>query len=79
MAVGGSRRSAHNSGISVRWTVCGTYVVAGALVGVAGSSTASPPVERRLRRRDRAELAALTAAILGGNSLGGGRVRPARR
>src|SRR5215472_5604326 len=58
MAVGGSRRSAHNSGISVRWTVCGTYVLSGALVGDAGFGM---------------ELAALAAALLGGNSLGGGR------
>ncbi len=36
MAVGGSRRSAHNAGISVRRTVCGTYVVSGLLCGVAG-------------------------------------------
>ena len=48
MAVGGSRRSAHNSGISVRWTVCGTYVVSGVLVGVGGFMYASRLFERRL-------------------------------
>ena len=73
MAVGGSRRSAHNAGISVRRTVCSTYVVSGLLVGLAGFmyaarlSSAGPGTGIGL------ELAALTAAILGGNSLGGGR------
>ncbi len=73
MAVGGSRRSAHNAGISVRRTVCGTYVISGLLVGLAGFmyaarlSSAGPGTGVGL------ELSALTAAILGGNSLGGGR------
>jgi ribose transport system permease protein len=73
IAVGGSRRSAHNAGISVRRTVCGTYVISGLLCGVAGFlyaarlSSAGPDTGVGL------ELGALTAAILGGNSLGGGR------
>ena len=73
MAVGGSRRSAHNSGISVRWTVCGTYVVAGALVGMAGFLYAARLSSAGADAGSGLELAALTAAILGGNSLGGGR------
>jgi ribose transport system permease protein len=73
MAVGGSRRSAHNSGISVRWTVCGTYVASGALVGVAGFMYAARLSSAGADTGFGLELAALTAAILGGNSLGGGR------
>jgi ribose transport system permease protein len=73
MAVGGSRRSAHNSGISVRWTVCGTYVVSGALVGVASFMYAARLNSAGSDAGFGMELAALTAALLGGNSLGGGR------
>jgi len=73
MAVGGSRRSAHNSGISVRWTVCGTYVIAGLLVGVASFMYAARLSSAGADAGSGLELSALTAAILGGNSLGGGR------
>ena len=73
MAVGGSRRSAHNSGISVRWTVCGTYVLSGALVGIAGFMYAARLSSAGADAGFGMELAALTAALLGGNSLGGGR------
>jgi ribose transport system permease protein len=73
MAVGGSRRSAHNSGISVRWTVCGTYVVSGALVGIASFLYAARLNSAGSDAGFGMELAALTAALLGGNSLGGGR------
>jgi ribose transport system permease protein len=73
MAVGGSRRSAHNSGISVRWTVCGTYVVSGALVGIASFMYAARLNSAGSDAGFGMELAALTAALLGGNSLGGGR------
>lgn len=73
MAVGGSRRSAHNAGIHVRWTVCLTYVVSGAFCGVSsffyaarlGNGGSYPGVGL--------EVLALTAVIVGGISLGGGR------
>jgi ribose transport system permease protein len=73
MAVGGSRRAAYNAGIPVRGTVCLTYVVSGALVGLAGTlyaarlSGAGPDTGGGL------ELTVVTAALLGGNSVGGGR------
>ncbi|HEX3066643.1 MAG TPA: SMP-30/gluconolactonase/LRE family protein, partial [Dongiaceae bacterium] len=73
LAVGGSRRSAYNSGIRVRRTVCMTYVVSGLCSGLAGFllacrlSGAGPGTGGGL------EIAALTAAVVGGNSLGGGR------
>ena len=73
MAVGGSRRAAYNAGIPVRATVCLTYVVSGVLTSLAGTlyaarlSGAGPDTGLGL------ELSAMTAALLGGNSVGGGR------
>ncbi|WP_322865956.1 ABC transporter permease [Aquicoccus sp. G2-2] len=73
LAVGGSRRSAHNAGIRVRHTVFLTYVFSGACSAVAGFliatrlSGAGPGTGQGL------EILALTAAVVGGNSLGGGR------
>ncbi len=72
-AVGGSRRSAHNAGIQVRRTVFMTYVFSGFCSSVAGFliatrlSGAGPGTGLNL------EILALTAAVVGGNSLGGGR------
>ncbi len=73
LAVGGSRRSAHNAGIRVRETVFMTYVFSGLCSGVAGFlyatrlSSAGPGTAFGL------EIQALTAAVVGGISLGGGR------
>lgn len=73
LAVGGSRRSAHNAGIRVRRTVFFSYVISGLCAGLAGFliacrlSGAGPGTGLNL------EILALTAAVVGGNSLGGGR------
>lgn len=73
LAVGGSRRSAHNAGIQVRRTVFFTYVFSGVCASLAGFliacrlSGAGPGTGNNL------EILALTAAVVGGNSLGGGR------
>ena len=73
MAVGGSRRASYNAGIPVRGTVCLSYVVSGLLAGLAGVlyaarlSGAGPDTGLGL------ELTVVTAALLGGNSVGGGR------
>ncbi len=73
VAVGGSRRSAYNAGIPVRRVVCLSYVVSGVLTGLAGVlyaarlSGAGPDTGLGL------ELTVVTAALLGGNSIGGGR------
>jgi ribose transport system permease protein len=73
LAVGGSRRSAHNAGIKVRQTVFMTYVFSGLCASLAGFliacrlSGAGPGTGLNL------EILALTAAVVGGNSLGGGR------
>jgi ribose transport system permease protein len=73
LAVGGSRRSAYNAGIRVKQTVFMTYVISGLCCGLAGFliacrlSGAGPGTGLGL------EIMALTAAVVGGNSLGGGR------
>jgi ribose transport system permease protein len=72
-AVGGSRRAAYNAGIPVRSTICLSYVVSGLFAGLAGTlyaarlSGAGPDTGLGL------ELTVVTAALLGGNSVGGGR------
>jgi ribose transport system permease protein len=72
-AVGGSRRSAHNAGINVRRTVCFTYVLSGVLTGIAGILYAARLNNAGTEAGVGLEVEALTAAVLGGNSLGGGR------
>ena len=73
LAVGGSRRSSHNVGISVRRVICATYVVSGTLAALAGVLFASRLGAAGADIGIGLEIAALTAAVLGGNSLGGGR------
>ena len=73
LATGGSRRSAHNVGISVRRTICATYVVSGTFSALAGMLFASRLGGAGADTGIGLEIAALTAAVLGGNSLGGGR------
>ena len=73
VAVGGSRRSAFNAGIKVKRTICITYVLSGTLTGLAACfyaarlSSAGTDVGKGL------EVTMLTALVLGGISLGGGR------
>jgi ribose transport system permease protein len=72
-AIGGSRRSAYNSGIAVRRTVAACYVACGGLTAVGGIffaarlATAGGDIGVGL------EITVLTAAVLGGISLGGGK------
>jgi ribose transport system permease protein len=73
MAVGGSRRSAHNVGISVKRTVCFTYVLSGALAGLAAFLYAARLGNGGSYPGAGMEIFALTAVIVGGTSLGGGR------
>ena len=72
-AVGGSRRSAYNAGISVRRTVFITYVISGVLTAAAGVLYAARLGAAGSDTGVGLEVAALTAAVLGGVSLGGGR------
>lgn len=73
MAIGGSRRSAYNSGIAVRRTVALTYVASGMLTSVAGCFFASRLATAGSDIGVGMEVLVLTAAVLGGISLGGGR------
>ncbi|HYM33243.1 MAG TPA: SMP-30/gluconolactonase/LRE family protein [Candidatus Cybelea sp.] len=73
VAIGGSRRSAYNSGIPVRRTVAMCYVASGVLTAIGGIffaarlATAGGDIGVGL------EVTVLTAAVLGGISLGGGK------
>jgi ribose transport system permease protein len=73
LAIGGSRRSAYNMGLPVRRLVCAAYVTSGMLVGLAGTLYAARLSGAGSDTGIGLEISALTAAILGGNSLGGGR------
>ncbi len=73
LAVGGSRRSAHNAGIPVRRTVATTYVISGVFAAAAGVFFASRVGAVGGETGVGLEVTVLTAAVLGGNSLGGGR------
>lgn len=73
LATGGSRRSAHNVGIPVRRVICATYLASGTLSALAGLLFASRLGGAGADTGIGLEIAALTAAVLGGNSLGGGR------
>ena len=73
LATGGSRRSAHNVGVPVRSIVCATYIVSGTLSALAGVLFASRLNGAGADTGVGLEIEALTAAVLGGNSLGGGR------
>jgi ribose transport system permease protein len=73
MAIGGSRRSAHNMGIPVRRIVCSAYTISGMLCGLSGVLYAARLAGAGSDTGMGLEISALTAAVLGGNSLGGGR------
>jgi ribose transport system permease protein len=73
LAVGGSRRSAYNAGIRVKRTVFITYVISGLCCGLAGFLSAARLQGAGPGTGFGLEIMALTAAVVGGNSLGGGR------
>ena len=72
-AIGGSRRSAFNSGIAVRRTVALCYVASGVLTALGAVFFASRLSSAGGDIGAGLEVTALTAAVLGGISLGGGR------
>jgi ribose transport system permease protein len=72
-AVGGARRSAYNAGIKVRRTVFFAYVWSGLLCSIAGFLFAARLGSTGADTGVGLEVSALTAAVLGGNSIGGGR------
>jgi len=73
MAIGGSRRAAHNAGIAVRRTVAWTYVVSGAFTALGSIFFASRLATVGGDIGLGLEVTILTAAVLGGIGLGGGR------
>jgi ribose transport system permease protein len=72
-AIGGSRRSAYNTGIAVRRTVALCYVATGALTAIGGTFFASRLATAGGDIGVGLEITVLTAAVLGGISLGGGK------
>jgi ribose transport system permease protein len=73
LAIGGSRRSAFNSGIAVRRTVALCYVGSGVLTAAGSCFFASRLGATGADIGVGMEVLVLTAAVLGGISLGGGR------
>ncbi len=73
-AIGANRRAARNVGISVRWYILGSYVVSGVMTAIGGgvfyaARLQSPSADTGVSL----EVLALTAVVLGGNVLGGGK------
>lgn len=73
LAVGGSRRSAYNAGLPVPRTIALTYVLSGMLAAAAGVLYAARLNAAGSDTGVGLEIVAVTAAVVGGNSLGGGR------
>ena len=72
-AIGGSRRSAYNTGIAVRRTIALCYVASGVLTAVGALFFASRLGTAGGDIGVSLEVTVLTAAVLGGISLGGGK------
>ncbi len=73
-AVGGARRSAHNAGINVRLDgSSSTYVASGTMCALAGFLFAARLGSAGSDTGVGLEVQALTAAVLGGTAIGGGR------
>jgi len=76
LAIGGNRRASVLAGLPVRRTLVVVYAISGTLAAVAGVIATA-----RLRASDPSyigllmELSAITAVVVGGTSLNGGRVR----
>lgn len=73
MAVGGSRRSAYNSGLPVDRIVALTYVASGVLTAIAAILFAARVDSSSADTGSGIEIIVLAAALLGGIGLGGGR------
>ena len=73
MAIGGARRSAYNAGVAVNRTIFMTYVVSGILTALAAIFFAARLGSAGSDTGVGMEVGVLTATVLGGISLGGGR------
>jgi ribose transport system permease protein len=76
VAVGGNRKASMYSGLPVKRILVTTYVLCGALAAVAGVLvTARLSASDPARTGELIELSAITAVVVGGTPLSGGRVR----
>ena len=73
LAVGASPKSARRNGISPEWAKFQSYVFSGAMCGLAGAFMATRQGSTSSNVGSGLELIALTAVVLGGVSLAGGR------
>lgn len=74
-ATGGNAVSARVSGINIRWITCSVYMISGVLAGLAGIVLTSRVTSGLAQSGDGYEVDAIAAAVIGGNSLSGGRGR----
>ena len=72
-AIGGSRRAAYNAGIHVRWVIALTYIASGVLTACGSIFFAARLANAGADTGRGMEVTILTAAVLGGIRLGGGR------
>jgi ribose transport system permease protein len=72
-AIGGSRRAAYNAGINVKWVIALTYIISGVLTACGAVFFAARLASAGSDTGRGMEVTILTAAVLGGIRLGGGR------
>lgn len=74
-ATGGNPVSARVSGINVKAIICSVYMISGILAGLAGVILTSRVTSGLSQGGNGYEVDAIAAAVIGGNSLSGGRGR----
>ncbi|MBA4699277.1 MAG: ABC transporter permease [Ruminococcus sp.] len=74
-ATGGNPVSARVSGINVKMIICSVYMISGVLAGLAGVILTSRVTSGLAASGEGYEVDAIAAAVIGGNSLAGGRGR----
>jgi ribose transport system permease protein len=72
-AVGGNRSAARVAGVRVHWVLVGAFVLSGLLAAVAGTLAASDTSVAQADGGIGMEFTAITAVIIGGTSIAGGR------
>lgn len=74
-ATGGNQMSARVSGVKVKQIICSVYMISGVLAGLAGIILTSRVTSGLAQSGQNYETDAIAAAVIGGNSLAGGRGR----
>lgn len=74
-ATGGNATSARVSGINIKMIICSVYMISGLFAGLAGAILTSRVTSGISQNGDGYEVDAIAAAVIGGNSLSGGRGR----